>query len=58
LEAAVPQQRKLVIVTKDNTTLQSNVVTLSDSAEKELKKAIDQAKAHGGQIASVDLQKP
>ncbi len=41
----VPQQRKLVIVTSDNTTLQSTVVTLSDSAETELKKAIDQAKA-------------
>jgi len=54
----VPQQRKLVIVTSDNTRLQSTVVTLSDSAEKELKKAIDQAKAHGGQITSVDLQKP
>lgn len=54
----MPQQRKLVIVTNDNTRLQSTVVTLSDSAEKELKKAIDQAKAHGGQITSVDLQKP
>ncbi len=54
----VPQQRKLVIVTSDNTTLQSTVVTLSDSAETELKKAIDQAKAHGGQITSVELKKP
>jgi predicted lactoylglutathione lyase len=58
LEAAVPQQRKLVIVTTDNTTLESTVVTLSDDAEKELKKAVDQAKAHGGQISSVDLRKP
>jgi len=54
----VPQQRKLVIVTTDNTTLESTVVTLSDDAEKELKKAVDQAKAHGGQITSVELQKP
>jgi hypothetical protein len=58
LEVAVPQQRKLVIVTSDNTTLQSTVVTLSDSAEKELQKTIDQVRAHGGQITSVDLKKP
>lgn len=53
----MPQQRKLVIVTSDNTTLESTVVTLSDNAEKELKKAVDQAKAHGGNITSVDLKK-
>jgi hypothetical protein len=58
MEAAVSQQRKLVIVTSDDTTLESTVVTLSDEAERELKKAVDQAKAHGGEIASVDLQKP
>ena len=54
----MPQQRKLVIVTSDDTTLESTVVTLSDEAERELKKAVDQAKAHGGEITSVDLQKP
>jgi hypothetical protein len=54
---AVPQQRKLIIRTSDKTKHQSTVVTLSDSAEKELKKAIAQAKAHGGQIVSIDLRK-
>jgi hypothetical protein len=53
----LPQQRKLVIIMSDSTPLESSVVTLSDSAEKELKKAIDQAKAHGGPITSVDLKK-
>jgi hypothetical protein len=57
LEAAVPQQRKLVMVmASDRKTIESTVVELSDDAEKELKKAINQAKAHGGQIISVDLK--
>jgi len=54
----MPQQRRLIIRTGDNKTHQSTVVTLSDAAEKELKKAIDQAKAQGGQIASIELKKP
>ncbi len=53
----MPQQRKLVIV-RGGEPIESEVVTLSDKAEKELKKAVDQAKAHGGEIASVDLVKP
>lgn len=53
----MPQQRKLVIVMTDRKTFESTVVTLSDDAQKELTKAVDQAKAHGGQIASVDLKK-
>jgi Mg-chelatase subunit ChlD len=57
LEAAVPQQRKFVIVMTDGKKFESTVVQLSDDAEKELKKVVDQAKAHGGQIASVDLKK-
>ena len=53
----MPQQRKLVIVmASDRKTIESTVVELSDDAEKELKKAINQAKAHGGQIISVDLK--
>ncbi|MGI8607386.1 MAG: hypothetical protein ACR2L0_09610 [Gaiellaceae bacterium] len=53
----MPQQRrKLVIVTTDQTVHESQVVTLSDSAEKELKKAIAKAKAHGGQIVSISLK--
>jgi hypothetical protein len=57
LEAAVPQQRKLeIVMASDRKTIESTVVELSDDVEKELKKAINQAKAHGGQITSVDLK--
>jgi hypothetical protein len=57
LEAAVPQQRKLeIVMASDRKTIESTVVELSDDVEKELKKAINQAKAHGGQIISVDLK--
>ena len=53
----MPQQRKLVMVmASDRKKIESTVVELSDDAEKELKKAINQAKAHGGQIISVDLK--
>jgi hypothetical protein len=58
LEAAVPQQRKLVIVMADGTTFESEVVTISDSDDTKLKKPIDKTKTHGGEIASVDLKKP
>jgi hypothetical protein len=51
----VPQQRKLVIVLDDGTTFESTVVTLSDAAEKELKKPIDNAR--NKKIATVDLKK-
>ena len=37
----MPQQRKLVIVMTDGTTYESEVVTVSDSADTELKKPID-----------------
>jgi hypothetical protein len=58
LEAAVPQQRKLVIVMADGTTFESEVVTISDSDDTKLKKPIGKAKTHGDEIASVDLEKP
>ena len=54
----MPQQRKLVIVMTDGTTYESEVVTVSDSADTELKKPIAKAKNDGGDIASVDLKKP
>jgi hypothetical protein len=57
LEASVPQQRKLVIVMTDGTTYESEVVTVSDSADTELKKPIAKAKNHEGDIASVDLKR-
>jgi hypothetical protein len=57
LEAAVPQQRKLVITMSDGTTFESTVVTLSNSADTELKKPIDKADNHNGGIAKVDLKK-
>ncbi len=52
----MPQQR--LVISTDNKTHESTVVTLSVAAEKELKKTIDQAKADGGQITAVDLKKP
>jgi hypothetical protein len=57
LEAAVPQQRKLVITMSDGTTFESTVVTLSDPADTELKKPIEKADDHEGEIASVALKK-
>ena len=53
----MPQQRKLVITMSDGTTFESTVVTLSDSADTELKKPIDKADNHNGEIAKVDLKK-
>jgi hypothetical protein len=57
LEAAVPQQRKLVITMSDGTTFESTVVTLSDSADAELKEPIAKADNHKSEIAKVDLKK-
>lgn len=53
----MPQQRKLVITMSDGTTFESTVVTLPDSADTELKKPIDKADNHTGEIAKVDLKK-
>jgi hypothetical protein len=53
----VPQQRKLVIVMADGTTFESTVVTLDDPVDTELKKPIEKADNHKGEIASVDLKK-
>jgi hypothetical protein len=60
LEAAVPQQRKLVITVtgSERKKFESAVVELSDEAERELNKTINDVKAHRGQIISVDLEKP
>ncbi len=53
----MPQQRKLVITMSDGTTFESTIVTLSDSTDTELKKPIDEADKHNGEIAKVDLKK-
>lgn len=54
----MPQQRKLVIVTEsERKKFESAVVELSDEADRELMKTINDVKAHGGQIISVDLEK-
>jgi hypothetical protein len=60
LEAAVPQQRKLVIIVtgSERKKFESAVVELSDEGERELNKTINDVKAHRGQIISVDLDKP
>jgi hypothetical protein len=58
LEAAVPQQRKLVIVTKNGERLESTVVTLSNAACAELTKTVDDGKPHKGNIESVGLEPP
>jgi hypothetical protein len=60
LEAAVPQQRKLVIIVtgSERKKFESAVIELSDEDERELNKTINDVKAHRGQIISVDLEKP
>lgn len=51
----MPQQR-LVIRMTDGTTYESEEVTISDSADKELKKTIEKADNHGGDIDKVRLK--
>ena len=41
----------------DGTTYESEEVPISNSVEKELKKPIEKADNHGGEIAKVDLKK-
>ena len=53
----MPQQRLVIVMASDRKPYESESVEISEEAERELKKTINQAKAHGGQILSVDLKR-
>jgi hypothetical protein len=45
-EASVPQRRLVIVMASDRKPYESESVEISEEAERELKKTINQAKAH------------
>jgi hypothetical protein len=58
LEASVPQQRLVIVMASERKTYESESVEISDDAEREFKKTMNEAARDGGKIARVYLKKP